>query len=619
MKNYFPHETIRSGQKEFMEDIEKALINKKHLIAHAPTGIGKTAAVLSVAIPFCLENKKKLIYLIPKQTQHKIAVETIKTITKKFKLNLKVVDFIGKQAMCPNDNINTEYPVVFNIKCKNFRKHSACDYSKNIKPDLIYSDVYHVDDMVDLCTTNEMCPYLTAIKAIQTADIVICDYNHIFTDLLHEKGKIEYNDMVVVFDEAHNLPDRCRDHQSDVLTKNAIQHAIDEVKYDEPTLSRQLEMLLSLFNRKEYTLKDEQINEKIIQQSTFIDDVTSAVSNVFSPDDMTYGNFSYVLASMFDDENAKNNHDKPYLEKLSLFLCGWQSIENATFRLYNEYTEREGKNIKSTRLEYRGLDPSVVVGPITEVVHSVILMSGTLHPMFMYQDLCGFDPEDTMLSEYKSPYPKENKKSLITEYLTSQYTKRGPSMYMDMAATIRAIVESTPGASAVFFTSYSFMNEVVDRLPTFVKNKVLVESRTMTKAEKDRMYQYLSAYGGVLCGVVGGSMSEGYDYKDNVLKSITIVGMPLSPPSIDSNNLVTYYTSRFGKDKGKKYGYIYPCLRSVTQAAGRGIRGPNDKCCIVYMDHRYSWRQYASYFNCVFKMVNKKQIGDVIKGFWNMS
>lgn len=612
---YFPYEKIRSGQKEFMDDIQTALSEQKHLVAHAPTGIGKTVSVLSVVIPFCLENKKKLVYLVPKQTQHKIVVETIKHIVEKSNLKLKVVDFIGKQAMCPNSDINNDFPIVFNLKCKNFMKHKACSYYENTKcTDMIpLKQVLNVEELCNVCSQNmALCPYQIAIKSLSEANIIICDYNHLFTGLVAKMSGVEYKDMIIVFDEAHNLPDRSRDHQSGILTRNTIQNAINENKYDpdNSTLVKRLDMLLSLFDREKYILEGNKENEKIINQGEFIDDVQKMISSVIGDGEISYTEFvEYTIIN--------TNDDKPYTNKLGEFLGGWDDIMDATFRVYSEYTTRDDKQVKSTKLEYRGLDPSLVVFPIAEQTPTMILMSGTLYPMSMYRDLTGLEPKRTMLREYRSPFPEQNKLSLVTKYITSQYKKRCPAMYMDIASMIHRVVDFTPGSSAIFFTSYSFMDDVINRLPTFTKNKIVLEKRDMTKRDKDRMYDFLSRRGGVLCAVMAGSLSEGYDYQNNVIKSIVLVGMPLSPPTIDSRNLIEFYSQKFGKDLGEKYGYIYPCLRAVLQAAGRGIRGPDDRCCIVYADYRYTYGRYATFFDEKLIDMNMNDVIKAVKDFWS--
>ena len=69
-QDLFPHQTIRSGQDQLIKDIEQAIQEKKILLAHAPTGLGKTASALSVALQHALENK--IIYISNGSKKYKI-------------------------------------------------------------------------------------------------------------------------------------------------------------------------------------------------------------------------------------------------------------------------------------------------------------------------------------------------------------------------------------------------------------------------------------------------------------------------------------------------------------------------------------------------------------------
>ena len=50
MEILFPHENMRPIQEELVKEVYEAIENKKDLIAHAPTGLGKTAASLAPAL-----------------------------------------------------------------------------------------------------------------------------------------------------------------------------------------------------------------------------------------------------------------------------------------------------------------------------------------------------------------------------------------------------------------------------------------------------------------------------------------------------------------------------------------------------------------------------------------
>ncbi len=63
-----------------LDDCRAAFAAGKHLLAHAPTGLGKTAAALTAAIEVARERGLLVVALTSRQTQHAIFVETLKLI-----------------------------------------------------------------------------------------------------------------------------------------------------------------------------------------------------------------------------------------------------------------------------------------------------------------------------------------------------------------------------------------------------------------------------------------------------------------------------------------------------------------------------------------------------------
>jgi len=60
----------------------------------------------------------------------------------------------------------------------------------------------------------------------KTADVIVCDYNHLFSRDIAAKvlEKIEkgLDELIVIVDEAHNLPDRIRNNLSSELRLKTI-------------------------------------------------------------------------------------------------------------------------------------------------------------------------------------------------------------------------------------------------------------------------------------------------------------------------------------------------------------------------------------------------------------
>ena len=90
MDIFFPHDEIRNIQDDLINDIINAIKNNKNILVHAPTGIGKTAAVLSTTVAYAIKNNRTIFFVTSRNTQHKIAIETLNKIREKFKIKITI-------------------------------------------------------------------------------------------------------------------------------------------------------------------------------------------------------------------------------------------------------------------------------------------------------------------------------------------------------------------------------------------------------------------------------------------------------------------------------------------------------------------------------------------------
>jgi DNA excision repair protein ERCC-2 len=227
--------------------------------------------------------------------------------------------------------------------------------------------------------------------------------------------------------------------------------------------------------------------------------------------------------------------------------------------------------------------------------HSTILMSGTLTPTAMYTDTLGF-PDATRTAELASPFPIENRLALVIPQTTTKFTERTTNQYNRIAAICATIANATPGCSAFYFPSYAIRDAVAPAFETACRRTIFKEAPRMTRDDKHQLLERFKTYknsGAALLGAATGSFGEGVDMP-GVLKSVTVVGLPLDKPDLETKELINYYDTRYGK--GWDYGYIFPAITKTLQNAGRCIRTEHDHGALLFLDERFAWPRYLKCF-----------------------
>jgi len=595
----FPHKRVRKGQLRFLDDVQSAVSEGGLLVAHAPTGIGKTASALVPAVQHAMDESRLVMFLTPKQSQHRIAIDTLKEMDARSEASVKVVDVIAKQAMCPRVERGVHH-AAFHEFCRNQVRMGKCRQYRRPNTSVvkaIHASIMHVDQLIKVARRAGVCPHRAALDAAAGADVMVCDYNYVFVPDLSEAivGRMErgWDDIVLVVDEAHNLPDRAREAASGTMTQYLLERASDELKGGSGHLRKVIRDLTLRLD--ELATQAPRGEEMVIEPGPLVEAVEAALASSLEP--MGYDDLVGHLKETGKDMTSEDELAGSAVADVAAFL---EEFPHGTDTVLRTIQVDGGP-----RLTYRLLDPSVITRDRFDSVHAAILMSGTLWPVRMYADLLGLDGARVRYGEYRSPFPPEHRLVLVTPGLTTKYTARGPEMYARLAAGVSDVLCATPGNVAVFTPSYALLGSVRDSLEgggrkALGGKDLLVEERGMGKRDREALTDDLKRLkhgrGGTLMGVQGGSLSEGVDYIENLLSAVVVIGLPLAPPSKEVDALVTYFDGKFGRGKGEQYGYINPAMNRVVQAAGRLIRTEQDRGVVVLMDERFLHRRYLGTF-----------------------
>jgi len=236
----------------------------------------------------------------------------------------------------------------------------------------------------------------------------------------------------------------------------------------------------------------------------------------------------------------------------------------------------------------------------------------------MYKDILGFVDADEKVLE--SPFPKENRLSLIIPETTTKFTKRSEEQFRKIANILNKVINNIPGNVAVFFPSYGLRDSIYRHFYELYDDKesIILEKPMLSKSEKESLlneFKELKDKGGVLLGVATGSFGEGIDLPGDYLKAVVVVGLPLEKPNLETKELINYYDKKFGR--GWDYGYVYPAITRTLQNAGRCIRSDTDKGVIVFLDERYSWPNYFRCFPPDYGVKISKLYEEKVKSFFS--
>ena len=593
---YFPYSKIRDIQSSMISDVYSAIKEKKHIIMHAPTGIGKTISALAPALSLAIKNNLAIFFLTSRQTQHKIVIDTLKQIKQKFNIDLECADVIGKKHMCLQPGVEAMSSSSFHEYCKSLRDDGNCEFYTNTRKltgqptinaqhsleELKIIGPCHVQDTIHEGKKKTLCPYELAILTAGNAKVIIADYYYIFNPGIRNsfllKIKKELGNSILIVDEAHNLPIRIRELLTQATSSLIIDSAKKEArKFGFEDILKNIEIVEDAL----FSLSKNIETEGIVSRNSLFD----LISNKKSYEDI-------MTELAFAGEEIRDIQKRSFVLSISKFLESWLGSDIGYGRILSK--EIFEKKLKVS-LTYRCLDPSIAAKEVIDRSYSTVLMSGTLTPTSMYRDILGFK-DNVVEKEYKSPFPKKNRLNLIIPKTTTKFVERNTRQYTEIAKVCGDIVNLINGNSAIFFPSYDLLQNIQEFLSKQTQKLIFTEKSSMAKQEKENLLAAFKSHkgrGAVLLGISTGSFGEGIDLP-GVLKAVIIVGLPLNKPDVEARLLIEYYDDKFSK--GFEYGYVLPAITKCLQNAGRCIRSETDKGAIIFLDERYAWRNYYQCF-----------------------
>src|SRR5690606_2058783 len=203
----FPYREFRAGQRQLAEAVYKAVCTGTHLMAQAPTGIGKTLATLFPPLKaFPGQKLDKLFFLTAKTPGRRLALDALSRLAPSdAPLALRVLELVARDKACehPDKACHGEScPLAKGF----YDRLPAARAAALSRPHLTQAALR------EIALQHQVCPYYLGQEMARWADVVIGDYNYYFdvSALLHGLTQTNQWRICVLVDEAHNLLERGR-------------------------------------------------------------------------------------------------------------------------------------------------------------------------------------------------------------------------------------------------------------------------------------------------------------------------------------------------------------------------------------------------------------------------
>lgn len=587
----FPFPNYRRGQGELRDLVSAAAANDAPLLVQAPTGMGKTMAVLEPLTRQALMANRRVIYVTPKNSQHSIPLEAVRLLRQRDH-DLSVSTISSREKACLNDDVicDARHCVFADGYYDKSHQHSAHERMSNDR-------VLDGTSYREWGSQLEMCPYELALEVSQQVDLVVCDYNYLIspTGSLFDGTERPTRDHLVI-DEAHNLPERVRDQ----LTRSLTLSQVNELRALSFDHARAAAILTSI----EGLMRD-QIRR---HGPTFCETETdmAAFEGLLTEANLMLAEF------MASGKAASLEHPVFQLYfLLTRFVTALTSMDEG-FRLVFQ-----GKGDPALRVIC--CDPGPFLRKRFKQFGAVIAMSATLKPFDFFARSLGLEGKRLKVHEFTGVFPAENRKVVIVPQVNTLYRQRDRQAPR-AAELIQRVVASRKGNYLVFSPSFAFSKSVSDHLQ-LARFRVFTQTPGMRPKEVAALCAKLrqKTKNVVILAVQGGSLAEGLDFPGDDLSGAFVLG-PGLPAYTEERELLRRYYQEQGLD-GFSFAYVYPGMARSVQAAGRVIRTETDCGLVILADHRFLTRPYsdalpADWFEeSVGELVSESILTDVA-AFW---
>jgi ATP-dependent DNA helicase DinG len=587
---------VRTQQLEMADEIARIIEEEGTLLAEAGTGTGKTFAYL---VPALLSGKRIMVSTATKNLQQQLVEKDLPLLLKVLKIDGKVRLLKGRENyICPQR---------FEIT-QTSEQHSRADWKKlsDIQTwmentvDGDRAECQSVDEndpiwrkvcaRLEFCQANDCkaelgCFYPTVKQKAQEAQVLVVNHHLFCADLaLRERGFGELLPEVdvVIFDEAHQLPDIAAQFLGFSLSRGQLDELARDIRNAQKEEADEMQELTDQARAFESEVKT--LNETLGKWEKRW--------NWQQLEEL--GAFEAQLKRVRNHLERLNELLKTVKERGKRLAAVQKRTEEFIAQLKVWLSPESDKQIRwaeSSQARFKlNLTPLSVAGAFQrhrdEIGGAWIFTSATLtvnHQFDYFANRLGLNEAEQKVWQSPFDYAQQG----VIYHPIGLPTPNTPDYVKICLRAVWPILKASNGHAFLLFTSYKALKEAADILKTHWDGVLFVQG----EAPKHTLLEaFKTANNPVLLGT--SSFWEGVDVKGEALKVVMIDRIPFIPP----DDPVVQARESYLKEKGLN-GFVHFQLPEATiamkQGSGRLIRDTLDHGVLVLCDPRLTTKGYG--------------------------
>ncbi|WP_113906472.1 ATP-dependent DNA helicase [Aliidiomarina celeris] len=438
------------------------------------------------------------------------------------------------------------------------------------------------------CKHYEDCYLVKARKEALEADIVVVNHHLFCADLVLKDtgfGELIPEADLVVFDEAHQLPEIASQYFSETLSTRQITELCRDLQVIYHTAVRDARALSQMATQVERFAKEVRLQFPLdtergnSRQILARDEVAKAVQAL----EEKLEQLTRICETLVGRDKGLDQ----CIERLELLRKRWQLVFTTARNGYSFWYESSPRHVSFHRT------PLSVAEPFGKAMADQearwVFTSATLtvdHSFDYFNARLGLHKPKTL--QLESPFNFAEQAMLcMPRYLPEPHERE---MFTALADIVEQVVAANHGGTFVLFTSHRMLQAVAKRLHDRVDRTLYVQGST---SKRELLARFSEEGNAVLLGT--SSFWEGVDVPGQALRCVIIDKLPFASPDDPLLQARVEDCRRQGRDPFQEV-QLPQAVIAMKQGAGRLVRSVNDEGVLIICDNRVVTRNYGKTF-----------------------